>query len=279
MPWPGFRRSALACNELRRNNPRGNVQAGFAYVALLILLVILGMVGASLLQLGVVAHRRTAEQALLDIGAAYGDALESYRKLTPTGQPDAPTALRDLLKDPRFAAPVRHLRQLYADPITGATEWGIVTARGQPGIIGIHSLSRAKPIKIGNFSVRFKGFESKPQYADWIFLRLEQPGAPGSVPATAVPATAPVQVGADQATALPGISLFGPTATPLRASPVLPVLPVPPALASPAGAAPILPWALPATIVPTSEPPEAPGSDQSAPETVPASTQSPAAET
>lgn len=243
MASAGSHRSAWAHGRLA-----GNFEGGFAYLALLILLTILGIVSATSLQLGVVSHRRAAEQALLDIGAAYGDALESYRKATPVGQPDAPTTLQDLLRDPRFAAPVRHLRQLHADPITGATQWGIVTGRGQPGIIGIHSLSQQKPIKIGNFAGRFQSFEGKRRYADWVFLRRQQ----GIDPAAVGPANAPAPSAADAAPALPGMPLFGPLVTPMPPSTV-----APPAVAP---AVPVPAMTPAPTVMPTTEPPETPAS-------------------
>ena len=255
-------------------------ESGFAYLALLILLTILGMVGTTSLQLGAVSHRRSAEQALLDIGTAFGEALESYRKLTPAGQPSAPTSLQDLLRDPRFAAPVRHLRQLYADPITGATEWGIVTERGRPGIIGIHSLSRAKPIKVGNFGIRFQDFTGKTQYADWVFFRARQAGAAEPPVAGAAPA-GQSSPGGEAALGTPGASLFGPTAGVPRAAPVAlpPAASATPDSAAPSGAAPTLPTVpspappavSPADVLPSAEPSSGPAPATTEPEPTPAS--------
>ena len=249
----------------KRANPARATESGFAYLVLLILLTILGMVGTTALHLGAVSHRRSAEQALLDIGTAFGDALESYRKVTPAGQPSAPTSLQELLRDPRFAAPVRHLRQLYADPITGATEWATVTERGRPGIIGIHSLSRAKPIKVGNFGVRFQEFTGKTQYADWVFFRNRQTGAAETAPVAAAAPAGPLPAGGDAALGAPGTSLFGPSEGLPRAAPLapVPVTPSKPDSAAPAGAAPSVPAvptpaspaASPADTLPAAEPP------------------------
>ena len=49
--------------------------------------------------------------------------------------------------------PVRHLRRLYRDPITGQDEWGLVEAPGG-GVMGVYSRSEDEPIKSGNFSDR-----------------------------------------------------------------------------------------------------------------------------
>ncbi len=96
-------------------------------------------------------------------------SLVSYANATPNGQVRVPRSLQDLLKDPRYPNPRRHLRKRYADPITGKDEWGTVPSLDGTGIIGVYSLSNAKPIKIGNFDVAFQNFEGKTSYRDWQF--------------------------------------------------------------------------------------------------------------
>ena len=149
------------------------VRRGFAYLTLLILVAVLGLVSATLVQLGAIVQRRIAEAALLEIGVAFGEALESYHNVTPAGQPDAPLQMQDLLRDPRFPGLVRHLRRVYSDPITGKDDWGVVIAKEDHRIIGIYSRATARPIKIGNFDSRFVGFAGKSAYADWQFLRMQ----------------------------------------------------------------------------------------------------------
>ena len=51
--------------------------------------------------------------------------------------------------------PVRHLRRLYKEPITGQDEWGLVEAPGG-GVMGVYSRSEDEPIKTGNFSIRIR---------------------------------------------------------------------------------------------------------------------------
>jgi len=147
-------------------------ERGFSYVGLLILLAIMGVVSAAALQLGKVTHRRVAEEALLDIGREISQALDSYRRATPPGQPDAPLELQDLLKDDRFPEPVRHQRKLYADPLTGKSEWGLLRAEDNLRIIGVFSLSEEKPVKVANFDLRFQDFAGKSSYSQWIFRAL-----------------------------------------------------------------------------------------------------------
>jgi len=157
-PRPHFRRAGPAAG-----------QAGFTYVALLIVVAAIGIAGAATLQLGALLQRRQAEHQLLAIGREFGAALTSYAAATPAGQLTTPPTLEALLKDPRYPSVKRHLRKLYTDPITGKADWGLVKAPGGNGIIGIHSLSKTAPIQIGNFEPEFQHLSERTSYADWIF--------------------------------------------------------------------------------------------------------------
>ncbi len=148
---------------------RSGRQHGFTYVSVVILVAIIGLVGATSLRLGTTMQRAAAEQALLDIGMEYSNALASYAAATPEGQPNYPKSFAELLKDPRFPQLRRHLRRVYVDPMTGKAEWGLVKANENGGILAIYSLSKATPIKIGNFPPRFVAFEGKTSLADWKF--------------------------------------------------------------------------------------------------------------
>jgi type II secretory pathway pseudopilin PulG len=142
---------------------------GFAYLALLIAIAVIGAVAAGTLQLGAILQRRAAEEELLSIGSEFRRALISYASATPAGQPSAPPTLQALLKDPRYSNIRRHLRKLYVDPLTGSEQWGTVMSIDGKGIVGIYSLSAAVPIKIGNFETQFLSFTDKTSYADWVF--------------------------------------------------------------------------------------------------------------
>jgi type II secretory pathway pseudopilin PulG len=155
---------------------------GFTYVGILILIAIIGIASAATLQVGSVIQRRAAEQELLEIGVEFQQALISYANATPPGQLRAPKSLQELIKDPRSPTPRRHLRKLYADPLTGKEEWGLVYSPDGIGIIGIYSLSEARPIKIGNFEAAFRGFEDKTSYRDWKFIALVQPTGVPNLP-------------------------------------------------------------------------------------------------
>ncbi len=149
---------------LRSANARG-----FTYIGLLIMIAIIGVAAAATLQLGQVLQRREAEQELLAIGGEFRAALISYASATPAGQSSRPQSLEDLLRDPRYPNIRRHLRKMYADPMTGKSEWGIVKSPDGSGIVGVHSLSTAAPIKIGNFEAEFQYLSGRVSYVDWIF--------------------------------------------------------------------------------------------------------------
>ncbi len=153
---------------------RHRCAGGFTYLGVLILIAIIGIASAATLQVGSILQRRAAEEELLDIGAAFCDALHSYANATPIGQQRTPNSLQDLLKDPRYPNVRRHLRKVFADPITGDEEWGTLAAPDGKGIVGVYSLSDAKPIKIGNFDVRFQHFEGKTSYREWTFTIMPQ---------------------------------------------------------------------------------------------------------
>lgn len=152
---------------------------GFTYVSLIIMVAIIGLVAAASLKLGATVQRSRAEQQLLLIGAAFSDALQSYADATPAGQPPQPPSLKELLRDPRFPTPRRHLRKIFVDPMTGKAEWGIVYLGGTTGVLAVYSLSEARPVKIGNFPARFQGLAGKQKISQWRFV-ASGPGTPGT---------------------------------------------------------------------------------------------------
>jgi type II secretory pathway pseudopilin PulG len=159
-----------------------NGERGFAYIFLLIAVAIVAGASANALSEGSTAGRRHAEQELLVVGQAFEAALYSYagqrNAVRPAPSQNAiglqgPESLEELLLDPRVPQPVRHLRKLYADPLTGGREWGLV--RDIAGrIVGIHSLSGAAPIKMTGFPPPLAHFEQASTYQDWVF------GLPGA---------------------------------------------------------------------------------------------------
>ncbi|KAF1016132.1 MAG: hypothetical protein GAK31_01616 [Stenotrophomonas maltophilia] len=171
--------------------PQGpaHAQAGFTYLGVLVVVPVLGLVATSGIQLSALAQRRSNEQALLDIGGEFSDALQRYAAATPPGMPAQPPNLQALLRDPRAPVPRRYLRKLYADPFTGSTDWGITYASGITGVLEVYSRSAASTLKRARFEPRFAAFEDSTRLSAWRFSvqTAAQPSAPGS----ATPGTAP----------------------------------------------------------------------------------------
>jgi type II secretory pathway pseudopilin PulG len=159
---------------MARSSPTGSRAAarGFAYVVLLIAVAVIAIAATASVSLGASMARRHAEQELLAIGLEFRQALHSYAGLPPGMAAPAlargPRSLDDLLRDPRAPGVRRHLRKLYADPLTGKAEWGLVTDP-QGFIVGVHSLAEGEPIQRAGFDPRLLGFEDAAGYRQWVF--------------------------------------------------------------------------------------------------------------
>ena len=153
-----------------RRRPGGS-QNGFTYVGVLLAVA---LVGTQLAVAGLVwsfAQARQKERELLFVGDQFRTAIARYY-LNPQGpQKEYPRRLEDLVLDPRHPSTVRHLRKIYADPITGKVKWGLITTP-DGSILGVYSLSDKAPIKIGNFRPTEKSFEKQQRYADWKFVYM-----------------------------------------------------------------------------------------------------------
>ena len=158
-------------------------QEGFTYIGVLLAVA---LIGTQLALAGVVwsfAQARQSEQELLFVGKQFRTAITQYYFNPKGSQKEYPRRLEDLIKDPRYPGTVRHLRKIYADPITGKVQWGLITIPGG-SIVGVYSLSDKAPIKTGNFLPEDKIFENKQRYSDWKFVHtfgtanVASPGAP-----------------------------------------------------------------------------------------------------
>ncbi|WP_416402056.1 hypothetical protein [Alicycliphilus denitrificans] len=71
--------------------------------------------------------------------------------------------------DHRFEPAKRHLRRIYADPITSSRHWGVVPAP-EGGVMGVHSLSTARPMRQSGFAQAETDFVGKAKYSEWVFV-------------------------------------------------------------------------------------------------------------
>lgn len=148
---------------------RAGRQAGFTYVAVLIVVATMGALSAVFGELTSHANQRDKEQELLFVGNQYREAIASYYRRTPGAVKRYPPSLEAMLEDGRYPNTIRHLRRLYRDPITGTTAWGIVQAP-DGGVMGVYSLSEDAPIKSGGFAYRDLALEGATKYSEWRFV-------------------------------------------------------------------------------------------------------------
>ena len=151
-----------------RSGSRSGRQQGFTYVALLIAVATIGAGVAAAGELWSQAERREKERELLFIGNQFREAVRRYYEATPGPAKSYPQHLEDLLLDRRFPQPRSHLRRMYRDPTTGRAQWAVVESP-QGGLMGVHSLSEAQPLKTGGFYGEDLPLEGATRYSEWRF--------------------------------------------------------------------------------------------------------------
>ena len=162
---------------LKRRPIRPASFAGFALVALLIAVAIVGLASAGTASVMSFERQRVAEGELMYVGDQYRRAIQAYVESTPMGQTQYPLQLSDLLKDPRYPGVRRYLRSAYPDPVTGRDDW-VLIASATGGIMGIHSTSEKAPIKTQGFDALHLAFSQQTSYAKWTFCFPECVVAP-----------------------------------------------------------------------------------------------------
>ena len=171
------------------NGRKARLQGGYTYVGMLLAVAVIGI---GLAATGIVwsqASQREKERELLFVGDQFRRAIERYYERSP-GVKRYPAALTDLLSDNRFPKPERHLRRIYADPLTGKADWMLLEVPGGGGIMGVKSKSTATPIKNAAFSHRDRVFEGAKTYQEWEFFH-EAPAAAAPAGATPFPSPTP----------------------------------------------------------------------------------------
>lgn len=154
-------------------------QNGFTFFGVLAAVALLGAVLGSAVEIWYTAVVREKERQLLFIGQQFRLAIERYHRNTPGPVKQFPAKLEDLLEDPRLPGTQRYLRRIYRDPITGLSEWELVKG-ADGGIVGLHSLSEARPLKSAGFGPADRGFENTESYAGWVFEYRPQRLATGA---------------------------------------------------------------------------------------------------
>ena len=110
-------------------------------------------------------QQREQERMLIRVGNLYAEALQRYYQSAPGSLKLYPAELEDLLLDTRAVDVVRHLRQLYPDPLQPSQPWGIIrNASGR--ITGVYSTSPIQPFLR---SVDAPKADAQ-HYSEWKFL-------------------------------------------------------------------------------------------------------------
>ena len=182
-----------------RPNPLRST-AGFTYIAVLILVIVMGIMLGAVGQTWTRIMKREREQELIFRGTQIVQAIRrwNYGGKRGPGQPVMPLfELEHLLKDPRSFANVRYLRRLYTDPLTNK-EW-VVIKDPVRGIIGVRSSSDEEPLRQSfqtmtplsaddrYLELMFKSFEGKKKYSEWEFVYLGEGVAPGTTGTVTIP--------------------------------------------------------------------------------------------
>lgn len=148
---------------------RVNRQSGFTYLGLMLMVAAMGAALGATAQVWATVVQREKEIQLLFVGEEFRKALTAYARAARNPGERAPRTLEDLVKDPRHPDTRRYLRQVYVDPMTGKREWGL--QKDTSGrVVGVFSLSEAKPLKAAGFSKKDESFAGKTKYSGWVFV-------------------------------------------------------------------------------------------------------------
>jgi type II secretory pathway pseudopilin PulG len=190
-----------AGNTSRRASGRGRSHCGcaqpgctigFTYLAVLLLVALIGLGLAAAATVLATAWQREQELELLFVGNQYRQAIGSYYENTPGGAKQFPATLETLLKDERHPVIVRHLRKMYDDPMTGKPDWVLVT-RADGRIAGVASRSQKPPLKTDNFANPLdRDFRSSAMLSEWKFVY--SPAAPVAATPDGKPVPSPDSV-------------------------------------------------------------------------------------
>lgn len=152
-------------------------QHGFTLLAVIAAMLLLALASNSVLTYVSQQALREREAELLRVGQLYAQAIGSYYEASPGSVKRWPRTLEDLVEDQRFVGIKRHLRQLYADPMTRTTNWGLVNA-SDGGLTGVYSRSEAQPIRNAAIALGALTLSPARRYADWQFVYQPAPAPP-----------------------------------------------------------------------------------------------------
>ncbi len=165
--------------------PQMHNQHGAVLLMVLVAVTLMGLMAGIAGSSWQTIVQRERETDLLWKGNQIRQAIGHYIETSQSqGVKVFPAELDHLLLDPRFQETTRHLRRLYADPMSGQ-EWELIPAPGG-GIAGVRSVSTKTPFQQNNFPDENKSFAGQQSYHDWQFVFQPTKSTPTKKP---VPAT------------------------------------------------------------------------------------------
>lgn len=153
-------------------------QQGFTLLMLLAAIFLLALASNGVITY--VSHEmaRVREAQLLRIGQMYVQAIGSYYEFSPGQLKQWPRTLEDLTEDRRFVGMKRHLRQVYLDPLSPSTRWGIIQSP-DGGVAGVYSINESKPIHESALDLQWDDgsvqLVAANRYSDWQFVYQPKP--------------------------------------------------------------------------------------------------------
>ncbi len=151
--------------------PQLNDQRGAVLLMVLVSVTLLGLLAGIAGSSWQTIMQRAKEADLLWKGNQIRRAIGSYYN-TSLSQGSAPkvfpSALKDLIRDPRSLEIRSYLRRLYLDPMTGEEWEPIKDPSGR--IMGVRSRSDKVPFKQDDFTEENKSFSGQQSYHDWQFV-------------------------------------------------------------------------------------------------------------
>ena len=143
-------------------------ERGAVLLMVLVTVVVIGLTAGIAGQSWRSIVQQAKEDELFWRGQQYRNAIESYFQTRQGARNMYPRELDDLVRDNRFPEPVRHIRRLYQDPMTGE-DWAVIKAP-DGGIAGVRSTSRLQPFRQKGFAKELTALEGSNSYQDWEFV-------------------------------------------------------------------------------------------------------------
>lgn len=144
-------------------------EQGAALLIVLVMVVVLGLMVGIAGSTWKTVSQRAREAELFWRGDQYRQAIESYHGVKHgRGAGTYPQKLENLLKDPRSLNTVKHIRQLYADPMTGG-DWVLIKDKSGR-ITGVRSSSELEPFRKDGFPEEYAKFKESATYSSWEFV-------------------------------------------------------------------------------------------------------------